>query len=148
MTASNATENALLLLIFNNVDFANVGDAAGIQGSSTAGSLYVSLHFADPDEDGVQTSSEATYTGYARIEVARSSSDWTVTDNSVTNTNDIVFGACTGGDQTISHWGIGTTSSGDGILLFSGALESPLSVTSSPSQIPKFVAGKLTVNAD
>ena len=60
MTASAA--NAFLLLLLNNTDWANVGDAAGLQNSATAGSLYLSLHTADPTEAGNQSSNEISYT--------------------------------------------------------------------------------------
>ena len=52
MSKSNSLENGLLELIFKNTNFANVGDATGLRGSSTAGSLYASLHTADPGEAG------------------------------------------------------------------------------------------------
>ena len=67
MSMSNASETALLNLLFNNTDWANVGDAAGLQNSATAGSFYVALHTADPGDAGNQTTSEASYTGYARV---------------------------------------------------------------------------------
>jgi len=72
MSKSNACENGLLLLMFNNTDFANIGDAGGLQNSATAGSLYISLHTSDPGEAGSQTTNEANYTSYARVAVARS----------------------------------------------------------------------------
>jgi len=37
MSASNAFETSLLGLIMTNVDAANVGDATGLRGSTTAG---------------------------------------------------------------------------------------------------------------
>lgn len=40
MSKGNTFENDLLLLIFNNTDAALIGDATGLRGSSTAGSLY------------------------------------------------------------------------------------------------------------
>ncbi len=83
MSKTNAFENSLLLLVFNNTDIANIGDAAGLQNSAAAGSLYVSLHTADPNEAGSQTTSEVAYTSYARVAVARSGAGWTVTANSV-----------------------------------------------------------------
>ena len=55
MSKADSWENSLLQLLFNNVNVANVGDATGLRGSSTAGSLYVSLHTADPGETGAQT---------------------------------------------------------------------------------------------
>ena len=49
---SDTFENALLLLMFNNSNIANVGDATGIRSSTAAGSLYFSLHTADPGDAG------------------------------------------------------------------------------------------------
>lgn len=146
MSASNAFENALLLLIFNNTNIANVGDATGLRGSSTAGSLYVSLHTADPGEAGSQTTSEATYTSYARTAVARSGAGWTVSGNAVSNAATVNAPACTGGTNTITHFGIGTESSGAGTLLFKGALNASLAVSSGVT--PSFPAGDIDITAD
>ena len=46
MSMTNAAEQALLDLIFTNVDWANIGDAGGLQNSATAGRFYISLHTA------------------------------------------------------------------------------------------------------
>lgn len=128
MSKSNAWENGLLLLLFNNTNFANVGDVTGLRGSTTAGSLYVSLHTADPGEAGDQTTSEATYTSYARVAVARSGAGWTVTANSVSPVAAITFPAGTGGAGTVTYFGVGTDSAGAGTLLYSGTV-SPNIVT-------------------
>jgi len=130
MSKSNSWENGVLLLLFNNTDFANVGDATGIRGSSTAGSLYVSLHTSDPGEAGDQTTNETTYTSYARVAVARSGAGWTVTNNSVSPAATISFPACTGGTATITHFGIGTASSGAGVLIYKGTVTPNISVGS------------------
>lgn len=122
MSKTNALENSLLLLIFNNTDIAGIGDAAGLQNSATAGSLYVSLHTADPGEAGSQTTSEIAYTSYARVAVARSGSGWTVTGNSVSPAATISFPAGTGGSGTATYFGVGTDSSGAGTLLYKGAI--------------------------
>lgn len=122
MSKSNSWENALLLLLFNNTNVANVGDATGLRGSSVAGSLYVSLHTADPGEAGDQTTSEVTYTSYARAAVARSGAGFTVTGNSVSPTSDVSFVTGTGGGGTATHFGIGTASAGAGVLLYSGTI--------------------------
>lgn len=122
MSKTNAFENSLLLLIFNNTDIANIGDAAGLQNSATAGSLYVSLHTTDPGEAGSQTTSEIAYTSYARVAVARSGAGWTVTGNSVSPAATISFPAGTGGSGTATHFGVGTSSSGAGVLLYKGAI--------------------------
>src|SRR5688572_3421610 len=130
MSATNAAETAVLNLIFVNTDWANIGDAAGLQNSATAGSFYVSLHTADPGEAGSQTTSEATYTSYARVAVARSGSGWTVSGANCSNAAAVTFPAATGGSNTITHFGIGTDSSGAGNLLFKGALSASLAVSS------------------
>ena len=135
MSKTNAYENSLLLLVFNNTNISNVGDATGLRGSSTAGSLYVSLHSSDPGEAGDQTSSEATYTSYARVAVARSGSGWTVSGNSVNPAANITFPACTGGSNSITYFGIGTASSGAGVLLYSGAVSPTIAVSSGVTPI-------------
>ncbi len=146
MSATNSFETSLLNLIFVNLDIANIGDAAGLQNSATAGSLYVSLHTADPGETGSQTTSEATYTGYARVAVARSAGGWTVSGNNASNTAAITFGQDTVGSESITYFGVGTDASGTGTLLFSGQLTAPLAV--SPGITPQFAIGDLDVNAD
>jgi hypothetical protein len=122
MSKSNSWENALLLLLFNNTNAANIGDATGLRGSTVAGSLYLSLHTADPGEAGDQTTNEAAYTSYARVPVARSGSGFTVSGNSVNLTSAVNFPAGTGGSGTVTHFGIGTALSGAGVLLYSGTV--------------------------
>lgn len=149
MSATNAAAAANLSLIFENVDWANIGDAAGLQNSATAGSFYISLHTASPGETGNQTTSEATYTGYARVAVARGTAQWTVTTAdpaNCSNDNAINFAECTGGSNTITHFGVGTDASGNGNLLFFGALTSSLAVSNGIT--PSFAAGELDINND
>ena len=146
MSASNAFETALLQHIFTNTAIANVGDATGLPASATAGSLYVSLHTADPGEAGAQNTSEAGYTSYARVAVARTSGGWTVSGASAVNTAVINFPAATGGTATVTHFGVGTSTSGAGMLLFSGPLTASLAVSSGIT--PSFAAGALSVTCD
>jgi hypothetical protein len=122
MSKTNSWENGLLELTFKNTNFANVGDATGLRGSSTAGSFYVSLHTADPGEAGDQTTNEIAYTSYARVAVARSGAGFTVTGNSVSPAATVTFPAGTGGSGTATHFGIGTASSGAGVLLYKGTV--------------------------
>jgi hypothetical protein len=122
MSKTNTWENDLLLLVFNNTDAALIGDAAGLQNSATAGSLYFSLHTADPGEAGDQTTNEIAYTSYARVAVARSGAGFTVTANAVAPAAAVTFPAGTGGSGTATHFGIGASSSGAGKLLYKGAL--------------------------
>ena len=146
MSATNAFETALLTLYFNNTDHANVGDAAGIQNSATAGSFYISLHTADPGETGTQTTSEATYTSYARVAVARSGAGWTISGANVSNAAAVNFPAATGGANTITHFGIGSDLTTAGNLFFKGALSASLAVSSGIT--PSFAIGELDVNID
>jgi len=59
---TTAAANSFLLLFFNNTDWAVVGDAAGLQNSAAAGSLYLSLHTSSPGEAGTQATNEISYT--------------------------------------------------------------------------------------
>lgn len=145
MSKTNAWETGLLTLVFINTDFANVGDATGLRGSSTAGSFYFSLHTADPGEAGDQTTSECTYTSYARVAVARSAAGWTVTADAVAVDADVTFPAGAGGSGTATYWGLGTASSGAGVLLYKGAI-SPSIVTGS-GVTPKLTAGTVVTEA-
>ncbi len=127
MSKGNTFENDLAKLIFQAVAIANIADNAA---SSPLTNLYVSLHTGDPGEAGDQTTNEATYTGYARVAVARSASGFTVTDNSVSPAAEIAFGACTAGSETATHFAIGTASSGAGKLLYSGAISPNIAISS------------------
>jgi len=146
MSKSNTFENDLLLLVFNNTDITLIGDAAGLQNSATAGSLYVSLHTADPGEAGDQTTNETAYTNYVRVAVARSGAGWTVTGNAVANAALVQFAQCGVTGATFTHFGVGTDSSGAGKLLYSGALTSSLAVSSGIQ--PQFAAGDLDITED
>lgn len=146
MSLSNAAETDLLEIIFNNTAWPYIGDASGLQPSGTAGSLYIGLHTGDPGEDGDQTTSEADYTGYARVAVARSGAGWTVSGNNASNAAAITFGACSAGSNTITYFSIGTESSGAGHLLAIGALSASLAVSAGIT--PEFAIGELDVNAD
>ena len=147
MSKSNSFENSLLLLLFNNTDVANIGDAAGLQNSAVAGSLYLSLHTGDPGEAGDQTTNECAYTSYDRVAVARSGAGWTVAGNSVSNAALAQFPECTGGSETITYVSIGTSAYPTaGVILYSGALTASRSVSSGIQ--PQFAIGALIVTED
>jgi hypothetical protein len=139
MSKTNTWENDLLLLMFNNTDSSLHGDATGLRGSSTAGSYYISLHTGDPGEAGDQTTSECTYTDYARVAVARSGAGFTVTASAVALAADVVFPVGSGGSGTATHWGLGCSSSAAGKLLYKGSI-SPSIVTGS-GVTPTLTAG-------
>ena len=137
MSMTNAAEHALLDLVFLNTDWANIGDAAGLQNSAAAGSFYISLHTADPGEAG---------TGYARVAVNRTAGGWTRSGSTVSNTALVQFAQCTAGSSTVTHFGIGADLSGAGHLFFKGALTASLSISAGIQ--PQFAASQLTVTVD
>jgi hypothetical protein len=141
VSASNAFENSLLELILNNDDIAGVA-----RGLAVAGSLYLSLHTADPGEAGDQTTSEVAYTSYARHAMARDGTKWTVTGSQAVNTAQETWPTATGGGASAAYWGIGTDSSGAGVLLFSGAMNAVLAISNGIT--PTAAIGALIVNCD
>ena len=120
MSKSDTFENDLLKLIFNGTAIANLADNAG---ASPITNLFVALHSADPGEAGTQTTNEITYTGYARVSVARTGGGWVVSANSVSPAVAVEFGEMTAGTPgTATHATIGTASAGAGKVLYRGAL--------------------------
>ena len=147
MTLSNAAETDFLELLFTNLDWANIGDAGGLQNSAVAGVFYIGLHTGDPGEAGDQTTNECAYTGYARVSVVRSGAGFTVAGNNVSNAAAVTFGEATAGTpESATHFSIGTDASGAGNLLMSGALDATLVINN--GIIPSFAIGALDTNAD
>lgn len=109
----------LLGLIFKATAIANIADDAA---SGALTNLYVTLHTADPAATGNQTTSEAAYTSYDRVAVARSGSGWDVTANVATPVANIDFPASGASGSTITHFMIGTAASSTGKNLFSGTV--------------------------
>ena len=68
------------------------------------------------------STNEATYTSYARVNVARTTGGWTVTNNSVSPNANIDFPAGTGGSGTVTHFAAGKTGGGAADILFSGTV--------------------------
>lgn len=146
MSLSNTSENNLLLLLFNNVAWANIGDASGLQPSAAAGNFYISLHSSDPGEAGDQTTNELSYTGYGRVAVPRSAGGFTVSSNSISNAAQVQFGECTAGSGTATHFAVGLASGGAGAILYRGALSASRSI--SAGNTPFFGIGALTGTVD
>ena len=126
MSKGNTFENDVLKLIFTATAIGNIADNAA---ASPLTNLYVSLHTGDPGEAGDQTTSECAYTSYARVAVARSGSGFTVSGNSVSPAANIDFPTATGGTETVTHFAIGTDTSGTGKLLYSGTVSPNISVS-------------------
>ena len=146
---TNLAEDDFLDLYFTNIDFPNVGDAAGLQNSAAANNLHTSLHLSDAlaETDTLQTASETTYTGYARVATARSTAGWTVASGLVDNDNLLQYGNMTaGGPVTITDVGIGFAASGAGVLHIFGQVTTDLVVNNGVN--PQFAAGALDISID
>lgn len=149
MSASDAFEADILKLFFNNTTIANIGDATGVVGSTGVGSLFIAVHTADPGEAGTQATSEATYTGYARVAVARTSGAFSVAGTApttVSNVAVVTFPACTAGSNTLTFFSIGYQTSGATKIIVSGALTASLAVSAGIT--PSFAIGQLTATCD
>ena len=140
MSKSNAAENALLALLFNQTTWTSLATSTGVT------SLYIALHTSDPGEGGDQTTNEATYTSYARVAVARTAGGWTVSSGSVTNVAEILFPTCTGGSETVTHFSIGIAASSTSQILYKGALASGIAVSNNIA--PRIAASALTITED
>lgn len=134
---SNYLEDQIIGWAFSGATFATL---------PTAGTVWVSLHTADPADTGAN---EVTGGNYARIPVA--AAGWTKTTGgtaSATNTNDIVFPASgtvtwSASSPGVTHVGIWNAVSA-GNFLFGGALTTPRVVAS--GDVFKFLASNLTIS--
>jgi len=136
MSKGNTFENDVMKFVFQTTAFAWL----------PLTNFYVSLHTADPGEAGSQTTSEATYGSYARQAVVRSAAGWTVTGNAATNAALIQFPTAASGTETITHVAVGTTDTGAGQIIYSGALTTPLAVSTNVR--PEFAIGDLSITED
>lgn len=123
MPKGTTASNDYLKLLYNATAIANIADNAA---SAPLTNLYASLHSAYPGVGGDQTTSEISYTGYARVAIARSGSGFTVTGSSVSPVAQINFGQCTGGSATAMFCVFGTASSSTGKLLHVGPIGAKL----------------------
>lgn len=137
-------------MLFGNANVSLVGDATGLRGSTVAGDLFVSLHTADPGEAGDQSTSEVAYGSYARVSVSRSGG-WSVSGNVASNVAAVTFPTGTSGTvaQNATHFGVGTSATGAGKLLYKGQITAPVGGLFTGNGIqPVINAAGLTVSED
>lgn len=133
-----AFAEAVLRLIAFGTPIANIADNAA---ASPATNLYASLHTADPTA-GTQSTSEISYTGYARVAVPRSILGLIVTGTGLSPLADIEFALMTAGSGgTASYAAIGIGSAGAGLIIWAGALSPTIPVTAGAQ--PVIAAGSL-----
>jgi len=142
MSKSNSLENSILKLLFQAVA---IPDLAENDTSSPKTALWFSLHTGTgPTEAGDQTTAEvatSAYGGYTRKSIARTATGFTVTNNSVSPAANLDFPSCTSGTATITYGGIGTASSGAGVLMYKGAITPSISV--SAGVIPRLLTSSV-----
>jgi hypothetical protein len=119
MSKSNTSENATLDAQLRAVDPSYRSNA----------NRYIALHTADPGEAGTAVTSEATFTGYARVLVTAATGFTAAAAGSSSNTGLVQFPECTAGSETITHMSIVTTASGAGDIIYSGALTASRNVS-------------------
>ena len=121
--------------------FVNAADGAAF----TNATIYIALYIADPGETGTAVTNEATYTSYARVAVTKSTG-LSRTGSTISNVAIVAWPACTGGTNTVTHFGFVSSASGAGTLLASGAFSASLAVSTGIT--PQAAAGALTVTLD
>lgn len=139
MPKSTTFSNDFVALLFRAAAIANIADNASV---APITDLHISLHTADPGIGGSQLTNETSYTNYARVAVVRTAGGWDVAAGVADNAAQIQFPQCGVTGATITHVGIGTSPSGAGKMLYTGALNSSLAVANLIQ--PQFAAGALT----
>ena len=134
MSMNNTTENATLKMHLQGTD-------PSYRANPTQ---YLALFTADPGEAG-SLAAEADYTGYARVPLTKASA-WTDAGSTFTNAALIQFGACTAGNNALTHFAVVDTASGAVSQMITGALSATLNVSAGIQ--PQFAAGQLSIGAD
>lgn len=141
---SNVNSIGFLEIVFQAVQSASYANLIQ-NGGSPITNIYVSLHTANPGVGGNQQTSEAAYPSYARVGVARTTGGWSIAGETISNVAAVTFPTSTGSPSEIETYvGIGTLSSGAGVLLYFGLLTSGLAIGSA-GITPQFATGALTI---
>ncbi len=142
---SRTYENRQLKHTFNNDAIATIGDASGLQPSAADGNFYFRL-FTTATNDETTVGTEASYSGYDKITVPRTTGGFTVTVSVLTNATLLEFGECTSGPEILRYWGLFTdaTLKTEAYRLYWGQLPTDLSVVVGLN--PTIPIGYLTIN--
>lgn len=119
MSISNATESNILKLYYNATAIANIADNAA---TAPLTNVHAALATADPGDAGTMSTSEITYTSYARVNVVRTTGGWTETSGSVSPVANIDFPPGTGGTGTATFFSTGNTGGGAVNIWWSGTV--------------------------
>jgi hypothetical protein len=128
MSIADTTETAIMSLIFNATAWANYADNAA---TTPQTQISWALHTADPGEAGTQSTSEAAYTNYVRVNVNRNSGGHTVTGGSVSPVANVDFASSGASGTTISFFSTGKTGGGATAILWSGTVTPNIAIPGS-----------------
>lgn len=126
MSFSNAAESGLMKLLFQAVAWANIADNTA---TSPDTNISMALHTADPGEAGTQSTSEATYTSYARQNVARTTGGFSESAGVVSPLANVSFPAATGGTSVVSNFSAGRPGGGASAIHMKGTVTPNISVS-------------------
>lgn len=112
----------------------------GTASTTSPGTVYLSLHTADPTDDGSGAEVSTSGSAYVRKVIAFSAAS----GGSATNSGAVTFDTATSAWGTISHIGVWDASS-SGNLLFHGALDASKTIAS--GDVFKVNASGITMTA-
>jgi hypothetical protein len=108
------------------VAWANYADNAA---SSPETNIVFGLHTGDPGDSGSMSTSETTYTSYARTNVARTTGGFSAASGgSVSPAANVDFPTGTGGSGTVTHFSTGKSGGGAAAILWSGTVTPNITV--------------------
>jgi hypothetical protein len=128
MSFSNYLENKLLDHAFGNNAY------------TAPATLYLSLHTANPDEDGSGAEVSTSGTAYARETVA-----FTTSGSTTSNTAAVEYATATANYGTVTHVGVYDASSGGNLLAYAALSSSKTIETGDVFRVP---AGDLDISLD
>lgn len=128
MSFSNFLETELLDHVFTNSAY------------TAPSTLYLSLHTANPDEDGSGTEVSTTGTAYARQTVT-----FTVSGNTATTSAAVEFPTATANFGTVSHVAVWDASTAGNMLAYAALTTSKTIETGDVLRVP---AGDLDITLD
>ena len=102
--------------------------------------LYLSLHTANPDEDGSGTEVSTSGTAYARATIT-----FTTSGNTSSNTSAVEFSTATANFGTVTHVGVWDASTSGNLLCYAALSSSKTIETGDVFRVP---AGDLDITLD
>jgi hypothetical protein len=141
MPKGTATCNNFLKLLYNATAWADVAEN---DSSSPLTNISVALATASYSGASTLASNEATYTNYARQDVARTTSGWTAASGGqTTNVAAIEYPQCGASGNTITSAATGKAGGGAAEVFHYGDLNASIAVS---NQIqPRFPIGAVTI---